>query len=215
MTFPCSILIFAKAPQAGQVKTRLIPALGEQGATNLYRQLLHHSITQACRADIGPVELWCAPGTQDDFFTLCAKEYPLSLHTQQGADLGEKMAHALNDALSRTGRALLIGSDCPLLEADYLRKAATMLSRNLPIVIAPTEDGGYALIGTTTKNLPIFKQIEWSSVRVLAQTRQHLQTHNLPWFDLPQVWDVDTAQDLLKLHAWPEFSHTLLNLEAS
>lgn len=214
MTFPCSILIFAKAPQLGQVKTRLIPALGRQGATDLYRQLLHHTITQACRANIGAVELWCAPDTQDDFFTACAAEWPLSLHTQQGADLGEKMSHALKQALTRAPQVLLIGSDCPMMDADYLRNAAAQLAAEHPVVIAPTEDGGYALIGTTIKNLPIFTKITWSSERVMAQTRQQLQGHHLRWIELPQVWDVDTPNDLAKLHAWPEFTHTRLTLEA-
>jgi uncharacterized protein len=214
MTPPCSILIFAKAPQPGEVKTRLIPALGIQGATTLYRQLLRHAITQACRAAVGPVELWCAPDMQDDFFTTCAKEYPLRLHIQQGADLGEKMAHALNDCLSRAPRALLIGSDCPMLDAAYLRQAAKALSTNQSIVISPTEDGGYALIGTATKNLPIFEKIEWSSASVMSQTRQILQAHQLRWLELVQVWDVDTPADLTRLRELPEFALTHSTLEA-
>jgi uncharacterized protein len=214
VTTHCSILIFAKAPRRGEVKTRLIPALGEAGATDLYRQLLRHAITQACKADTGPIELWCAPDAIDNFFFACAKEFGLSLHTQQGADLGEKMSRALNDALSRAPRAMLIGSDCPMLDAGYLRRAAAALGNGPPIVMSPTEDGGYALIGTSEKNLPIFEKIEWSSERVMVQTRQILQQHQLQWFELPQVWDVDIPSDLPKLRALPEFVLTQFNSEA-
>ncbi|MGB8338862.1 MAG: TIGR04282 family arsenosugar biosynthesis glycosyltransferase [Burkholderiales bacterium] len=202
----CSVLIFAKAPQPGQVKTRLIPALGEQGAANLHKQLLHHEIVEAIRADIGPVELWCAPDTHDDFFIACFKEFAISLHRQQGADLGEKMAHALDDALSRAPRALLIGSDCPMLDAAYLRQAATKLTKNNRVVIAPTQDGGYSLVGASGNIPSIFCDIAWSTARVMSQTRERLHKQNIPWHELPRVWDVDTPDDLAKLRAWLAFA---------
>jgi rSAM/selenodomain-associated transferase 1 len=208
MPAPCPILIFAKAPQPGQVKTRLIPALGAQGAADLYRQLLHYTIEQACSAAIGPVELWCAPDKHDDFFRACAAQFDISLHLQQGADLGEKMAHALADALTRAPHAMLIGSDCPLIDAAYLRQAATALIEGKEVVIAPTNDGGYALVSAYGTVPTIFEDIAWSTPRVMTQTRQQLHAQNIAWIELPQVWDVDTSDDVAKLQAWPQFNLT-------
>jgi uncharacterized protein len=125
----CSLLIFAKAPQTGTVKTRLIPVLGAQGATDLYQRMLRHALVEAAAANIGPIELWCAPDIGDDFFARCAQEFKLSLHAQQGADLGEKMSFALSAALTRAPRAILIGSDCPALDATYLQRAAAALQK--------------------------------------------------------------------------------------
>jgi rSAM/selenodomain-associated transferase 1 len=212
MASTCSLLIFAKAPQAGTVKTRLIPALGEPGATDLYRRMLRHALVEASAANIGPVELWCAPDTQDDFFVQAAKEFKLSLHTQQGADLGEKMAHALTDALTRAPRAILIGSDCPALDAAYLQQAATLLQKNT-VVIAPAEDGGYALIGAAGTTPDIFSGIDWSTAQVIEQTRAKLMAQQIAYAELPQVWDVDTAADLRRLAAWPGLASALSTLK--
>lgn len=208
----CSLLIFAKAPQTGTVKTRLIPALGAQGATALYQRMLRHALVEAAAANIGPVELWCAPDIGDDFFSRCAQEFKLSLHTQQGADLGEKMAHALNAALTRAPRAILIGSDCPALDAAYLQRAALMLQKN-QVVIAPTEDGGYALIGAAGSVPDIFNRIDWGTAQVMAQTRTQLSAQKISCAELPQVWDVDTAEDLRRLAAWPGLASALSTLK--
>jgi rSAM/selenodomain-associated transferase 1 len=212
MTTACSLLIFAKAPQTGTVKTRLIPALGAQGATDLYQRMLRYALEQAVAANIGPIELWCAPDPQDDFFTHCAQEFKLSLHTQQGADLGEKMAHALSDALKRAPRAILIGSDCPALDAAYLQQADVVL-RNHQVVIAPAEDGGYALIGAAGIAPDIFNDIAWSTAHVMAQTRKQLIAQKIIYAELPQVWDVDSADDLRRLAAWPGLSSALSTLK--
>ncbi len=212
MATTCSLLIFAKAPQTGTVKTRLIPALGAQGATDLYQRMLRHTLEQAVAANIGPIELWCAPDPQNAFFTLCAQEFKLSLHTQQGADLGEKMLHALSDALKRSPGAILIGSDCPTLDAAYLQQAAVVL-QNHQVVIAPAEDGGYALIGAAGMAPDIFNDIAWSTAQVMAQTRKQLIEQKIIYAELPQVWDVDTEDDLRRLAAWPGLISALSTLK--
>ncbi len=212
MTSTCSLLIFAKAPRVGTVKTRLIPALGAQGATDLYQRLLHQTLVEAAAANVGPIELWCAPDTRDDFFVQAASEFKLTLHTQRGTDLGEKMAQALSDTLTRAPRALLIGSDCPGLDAGYLRMAAAHLQKN-SVVITPAEDGGYALIGAADRTPNIFDNIAWSTAQVMAQTRAKLIAQKIAYAELPPLWDVDTADDLRRLAAWPGLASALSTLK--
>jgi len=121
------ILIFAKAPVPGRVKTRLIPALGAAGAARLARRMLDHTLEQAVAAGIGPVELCASP-------SLTALDWagftpPSGVeHSDQGeGDLGVRMARAVLRRLDHDGRILLIGSDCPALSARRLREAAAAL----------------------------------------------------------------------------------------
>ncbi|MGH8511159.1 MAG: TIGR04282 family arsenosugar biosynthesis glycosyltransferase, partial [Gammaproteobacteria bacterium] len=92
--------VFAKAPIPGQVKTRLISALGVNRATHLYMRLVHHTLITAKRSSFERVELWCYPTATHDFFSRCSATYGISLRTQKGLDLGARMAHALRDGLT-------------------------------------------------------------------------------------------------------------------
>ena len=127
------LILFARALQAGRVKTRLIPQFGEQGALKLYRFLLTRTIAAACRFP-GRVELWLdQPDTE---LQNLAERNGWSCHQQQGDDLGEKMALALNMGLSQAGRVLLIGSDCAVLGQEYFEQALTALE-TAPVVFGP------------------------------------------------------------------------------
>ena len=122
------LIVFAKAPEPGTVKTRLIPLLGEDGATSLYRQMMDHCILQACDARLCTVELWCSPTTSHPYFVQCAKEYGLPLFVQQGADLGERMAHALQSGLRRGTAAIVIGTDCPAMAIGFPTRSSDIKS---------------------------------------------------------------------------------------
>ena len=89
-----SVLIFARAPMAGSVKTRLIPLLGDHGAAALYRSLVGSALTVARESGLGPVELWCTPTTDDDFFATCRDRFNVTLHRQREGDLGARMLNA-------------------------------------------------------------------------------------------------------------------------
>lgn len=143
----CRIMVFAKAPMPGTVKTRLIPALGATAAAQLHGQLLERTLVTAVAARLGPVELWCAPAPHDAFFASCARRHGVSLHAQGEGDVGMRMARALDLAVACGSPALLIGCDCPALTADYLREAVVALSSGNDAVFGPAEDGGYVLIG--------------------------------------------------------------------
>jgi uncharacterized protein len=196
--------VFAKAPVPGSVKTRLIPVLGAQGAAQLHRLLLHRALLNAAAAAaaIGAeVELWCAPDATHPFFADCARTLPLALRTQLGADLGERMHGALADALARSRRPVLVGSDCPQQNADILRAACDELTGENDLVLQPAEDGGYALIGANRIDRTLFVDIEWGNDDVLARTLDRAGVLGLRVHTLAPTWDVDRPVDLARLRA--------------
>jgi len=195
----CRIVVFAKAPAPGRVKTRLIPTLGEAGAAALHRRLVMHTLRAAQEADLGPVELWCAPDTHHAFFSECERGFGVSLHSQCEGDLGARMRRALEEVLGRAERAILVGSDIPALSAQYLRDAERALSGARDVVIGPAEDGGYVLIGLKRSDPELFRDIPWGEPEVLAETRGRIAALRWRCFELPALWDVDRPEDLERL----------------
>ena len=197
----CRILIFAKAPTPGEVKTRLIPALGEAGAAQLQGRLIERTLRTAMAAGMDAPQLWCAPGPEDPFFAACAKRYDISLRAQGEGDLGMRMAHALESALASGTPGLLIGSDCPALTAPYLRAAAAALAGGNDAVFGPAEDGGYVLIGLARGSpVQLFEDIAWGTATVMQETRRRLARANWRWRELAPLWDLDRPEDLARLH---------------
>jgi uncharacterized protein len=193
-------MVFAKAPVPGRVKTRLIPALGERAAADLHRQLAERTLATALAAQLGAVELWCTPGTDDAFFADCARLYGISLRAQGEGDLGMRMARALEHALAHGSCGLLVGSDCAVLTAEYLREAAAALAAGNDAVFGPAEDGGYVLIGLARKpSAQLFEGMAWGEAAVMQQTRARLARLDWRWRELATLWDVDRPQDLLRM----------------
>ena len=183
------IIVFAKAPVLGAAKTRLVPTLGEWGAARLHARLVRHAVCTALAARCGPVQLH---GTRrHSFFS----SLPVPFRLQRGRDLGERMHHAL----SRNPGAILIGADCPELTAADLRRAAQWLRGGCDVVLAPAEDGGYALIGARRVSPGIFRGITWGSSSVYEETLKRLKGYR--WRALRQVWDVDRPEDLARLRS--------------
>ncbi len=195
-----AILVFAKAPEPGLAKTRLIPALGAEGAAALAERLLEHTLEAAASVPEAALELHCAPDCSHPLFRSLAARHRLALQVQAGADLGERMAAALEGALSRHRQVVLIGSDCPLMDAAYLEEAFSMLAGGHDMVLGPAEDGGFVLIGTVV-SLPggLFEGIDWGTDRVLAQTRARIQALGIGHGELPVCWDLDRPADLNRL----------------
>jgi rSAM/selenodomain-associated transferase 1 len=219
------LLVFAKAPEPGKVKTRLIPILGTAGAARLHRQLVTHCLARMIAAELCPVQLWCAPNIAHPFFRLCARRFNIPLRTQHGPDLGARMLHALQDALREVQSALLIGTDCPTLGPDDLTEALRRLGQGQDIVLVPALDGGYALIGARRVDTHLFEGIVWGTETVLAETRYRLAQLGWHWMALEPRWDVDRPADLAHLRrlllprfAWIEANpcvpeqHRLTNL---
>lgn len=193
------IAVFARAPEPGRVKTRLIPALGAAQAADLQRRLALLALETAIASGIGPVELWCAPDATHPFFLNCAQRYGVALASQGAGDLGERMNDALETMLRASERALLIGSDIPGLTAQYLRDADAALKEGCDAVLGPAEDGGYVLIGLRRTSPALFEDMPWGGADVCMKTRARLEQMQLNYRELPALWDVDRPEDLPRL----------------
>lgn len=192
MTSPVTIAIFTRAPAPGAAKTRLIPALGAQGAAQFHAVLTRHAIAQALASKLGPVELWCAPDATHLFFADCARNFAVALCAQPQGDLGAKMLGAFEAA---KGPLLLMGADCPAITPADLIACARALEQGADAVFLPAEDGGYGLVGAARPNPAIFEGIDWGGPDVMAQTRNKLTALGLAWREPRVVWDVDRPED--------------------
>lgn len=192
------ILIMAKAPIPGQAKTRLIPTLGEEGAAQLHQQLVQRLLDALIPARIAPLQLWCSPDEKHPLFQDCAQRFPLSLHHQQGDDLGQRLAHALSSALHDADAAMVIGCDIPQLGPAQLSQACQWLEQGSDAVLGPSEDGGYYLLGLRTMAEELFTDIPWGKAQVAEHTRVRLRELEWPWRELETLWDIDRKEDLLR-----------------
>lgn len=193
------IAVMAKAPIAGYAKTRLIPQLGAGAAARLHRELTLRTLATARAAGIGPVTLWCAPDSRQRFFRALQRRCGLELRIQPELDLGARMAHVF--AANGERPLLLIGTDCPALTAEHLRQAAQALRDGADAVFITTEDGGYFLVGLQAPAPELFVDIDWSTERVMAQTRHRLTKLGLRWQETARLWDVDRAEDVARWQA--------------
>lgn len=183
------IIVFARAPVLGRAKTRLTPRLGEWRAARLHESLTLHALRTARLAD-EVVELH---GTRRHGFF---KRLGVPFRVQRGKDLGERMHYAL----SRAKRpAILIGTDCPILTPADLRRAARWLRGGYDAVLAPAEDGGYALVGLRHPRREFFEGIQWGGPSVYSDTVKRLAGYR--WRALRQVWDLDRPEDLERLRS--------------
>jgi uncharacterized protein len=186
------VIVFARAPVPGRVKTRLIPALGEWGAARLHVRLVRRALATARAAGCGPVELHASAR-----HSLFRNEPRLRL--QRGADLGERMHRATSRALRRHSGVILIGADCPELRPADLGHAARLLRAGYHAVLAPAEDGGYALVALSRAQPGLFTGIAWGTDAVWRQTVDRMGAAGTRWKRLRQVWDVDRPEDLARM----------------
>lgn len=197
-----SLLVFAKEPAPGAVKTRLAADIGAERAAAVYRELTTLTLAHASEARdariVGSVEIWCTPDPASEWFRALAADHRATLHAQVGGDLGARMAAALASALAHAPSALVVGTDCPMLDADYLARAGAML-RNHDAVIGPAEDGGYVLVGGN-RTLP-FANVRWSTPHALADTTAGFALAGIRCGTLPVSWDVDDAAGLQRFAA--------------
>jgi rSAM/selenodomain-associated transferase 1 len=193
---PVAIAVLAKAPIPGLAKTRLVPALGIDGAARLQARLIERAVETACRAGIGPVTVWATPDASHPAFQALHARFVLAFSRQRDGDLGARMLAAMAAA---GGPALVIGSDCPALTPDHLHRAADVLRRAAEVVVFPAEDGGYVLIGARKPLPALFSDMRWGTNLVMAETRRRLMTLGLAWCEPATLWDVDVPDDLARM----------------
>ncbi|MFL6716282.1 MAG: TIGR04282 family arsenosugar biosynthesis glycosyltransferase [Burkholderiaceae bacterium] len=202
------IAIFTRAPVPGEAKTRLIPLLGEEGATNAQRKMTWRTLQTACAVPDATVSLWCAGDIRHSFLEECACHFNVRRHAQAEGDHGLRMAHCLQTALATHRKAVLIGTDCPAFDVGALEAAAAALD-TARMVFTPAEDGGYVLVGAHRGSLELrcFDEVAWSTAQVMVQTRQRLREagwqQGRDWHEMPVLWDVDTPADYLRAQALP------------
>lgn len=196
MLFPDGrIMVFCKAPEPGQVKTRLAKSIGEIAAATVHEYLAWHCLKNLTESHVAPVELWCAPNISHNFFQYCEMEFGVVLKKQKGDSLGERMEHAFLSSQYEGQCSIVVGTDCPALNADYLASAFSGLENN-DSVIGPAEDGGYVLLGLRKPQPQIFSNMPWGTSKVFDQTMLRFKGDVKK---IGMLWDVDHADDLIRL----------------
>ncbi len=196
-----TLLVLARYPREGQVKTRLAATLGKDRALRIYRAMLLDSIDRF--ALIPAVRRWiflsgCSEA-EGHALAACAEQgRHFTVAMQEGADLGARLTNALQTCGDSAGGFLILGGDSPTVPLDYLRRAGELLS-SVPVVVGPALDGGYYLLALREARTDLFDEIEWGSRRVLDQTLSRLPAPD--YVLLPPWSDIDTAHDLARIRA--------------
>ena len=193
------LIQFAKEPVSGRVKTRMMPHLGAEQACSLHRDLLLWTCRTLTRAGLADVELWVSGNSGHSDFGQCLSMGISGVRAQQGADLGKRMFHAISEGLKIYRKVILVGSDCPGIDASYLGKAITALDCQ-PLVIGPASDGGYVLIGATEVWSSLFEGVSWGSSEVFAQTKERIAALEKQYVELDVLADIDRPEDLTLWH---------------
>jgi rSAM/selenodomain-associated transferase 1 len=199
-----AVIVFARVPRLGEVKSRIAARMGPELALSVHRQLLRRVLEQVTELEASVRELCIAGADSDGECASLAREFGLSIATQVGKDLGERMYQRLAHHNRLERRAVLVGADCPWLRSCDLRQALDALEQH-EHVFAPAFDGGYVLVGSRCARPEVFQEIVWGSSRVMSQTLEQLARLNARAFLLPSFRDVDEWDDWL---AWvSETSH--------
>ncbi|MDH3670603.1 MAG: TIGR04282 family arsenosugar biosynthesis glycosyltransferase [Gammaproteobacteria bacterium] len=189
------LILFAKQPTPGEVKTRLQPDYSPEQAAQIAEFLIRDTAKLAATNWPSDVYFYAAPDADHPFFRRLAEEFHLHLATQANADLGLKMLTALRQGIERSGAAGVLGCDVPHCRGAILELAHEKLARR-ENVIGPTEDGGYYFIGLQQAPGALFEHIEWGGSRVFETTLLRAQQLGIAFEVLPKLTDIDTRDDL-------------------
>lgn len=204
---PIRIVIFAKVAQPGFAKTRLIPALGEQGAANLAQRMLTYTLNEALIAKIGPVELCVTPSLTETIGQTISIPDNVQLSDQGKGDLGERLDRITRRIIAGNESVLLIGTDCLELTTFHLQQAAKAL-RFFDSTLIPATDGGYTLLGLNFFHPSLFESIKWSTNTVFIETLNRIRQLGYSVKSFPGLHDIDEPSDLRWLpKAWRENEH--------
>ncbi|TFH31451.1 MAG: glycosyltransferase [Deltaproteobacteria bacterium] len=202
-----AVVLMAKAPVAGRVKTRLCPPLDPRDAARLYACMLGDAAAEvSALTDVRrypfldpPESVDSLPGPPFSAF----ETFP-----QHGRDLGDRMRNCAATAFRRGARrVVIVGADCPTLSAETVRRAFRELSTGAAVVFGPSADGGYYLVGLSSPDERLFRGFRWSTAEVLRDAAARCRILSAPFSFLPPGRDVDTGEDLLALRDWTR-THT-------
>ncbi len=191
------LLIFTKSPVLGEVKTRLQPDYSIKQSLIIHKRLTLNTLELSKKLTDYDIELCCTPDRNTLFFLDCENNFPITLNNQQGADLGERMAFSFSVALQTYEKVVVIGTDCPDIDKNYITQAFDALNEH-DAVIGPAVDGGYVLLGLRKFSLELFTDISWSSDKVFSQTQKVLNDLSWEYKELGIMHDLDRPEDLLR-----------------
>ncbi len=192
------LIIFAKAPEPGRVKTRLLPFLSPEEAAALHEAFILDTLSYTKALPLQRTVAY-TPSLDNPFFRQCLTEPPLLFIQQEGTDLGKRMQHAMEWGFSKGfEKVLLIGSDTPTLPEEFIQEGLDLLDTQ-PWVIGPSLDGGYYLIGGRAPLPALFSGIRWGTDEVLTKTLEKLDKQKIPCHLLPFWYDIDRPKDLILL----------------
>lgn len=187
-----TLCIFARTPELGRVKQRLAAELGDAQALAAHERLLKRTILHTLGTSRYETELWLTAVTPALPVWLVVDG--IRLNEQPPGDLGQRMQRVMERTLAEADRCVLIGSDCPDIDANYVAAAFDALD-NADVVFGPAEDGGYALVGIKRSVPALFAESTWGDAGVLARALDRLAGAGVEVTLLPQVYDVDEATD--------------------
>ncbi len=199
----CHLAIFTKVPEMGKVKTRMQPDYPLDFSYELHTQLVKHCLTLCRSLSCLPISIWLSGDTKH-FRHIFTEASCFTLYSQVGKNLGERMQYATEYLLEKHQSVLLIGSDCPFLDAPYLELAIQKLQTN-DVVIGPAIDGGYVLIGLKAKSPTVFKDIDWGTEQVHEQTINIINNNGANVYQLDTLADIDRPGDIPLLRSLPGF----------
>jgi len=185
-----ALLVFVKNLIQGKVKTRLSKDIGEENALDAYNKLLRYTRDITMKVDASKYVFYDTGIEDDDIWS--AKRF--RKQAQYGDTLGDRMYHAFQFALLVNKKAILIGSDCPTIKKRHVEEAIRKLDKH-DIVIGPSEDGGYYLIGLKVNNRDLFMGVNWSTATVFEETVNKVNELGLKYYVLEELQDVDTVEE--------------------
>jgi len=199
------LCIFARAPVLGGVKSRLAASIGEQAALDAYLRLTEDTLARLAAVPAVRTELWL-DGPANSMVAQWCRRWRLPLREQVGENLGVRMYDAMMDSLAADERGIVVGTDCPPVDAAYVARAAAAL-RHHDLVLGPAEDGGFGLVGLARPAPGLFAGVAWGGPAVLSRTLANAIAAGLQVCLLPQIWDVDTFDDWRRWAAAQDVNH--------
>lgn len=192
------ILQFAKSPRLGKVKTRLASVLSDQQSLSVHRMLVEHCFRTLTQSSLAPVDLWL-DRPADEHLEFWAEIGAKRFKLQATGDLGARMHAACVETLQPQGKAdalVLVGSDCPMLNADIIDDGLAALYGGADVVLGPALDGGYYLVGLKRPHSDLFREVPWGTSKVFDVTKNRLDSMALSWAQMKPLADLDRPEDL-------------------
>lgn len=184
------LIVFIKNPELGKVKTRLAKDVGDEQALKIYQSLMTFTRNVTLEVDVQRYLFYDTHVVIDDDWSIS----DFNKRKQHDGDLGDRMKHAFKEVLETHDKAIIVGSDCPQLSPGIIKKALTALDDH-DLVIGPTYDGGYYLLGMKVLHSFLFDNMTWSTDQVFAITEERIADNGFSLATLNKLSDVDYKED--------------------